>query len=129
MIIGGGPASLGFIINAVKNGNFHDLTTGDGLAILDAGLSFGGGNLCNYGINSNTSANGFVKCILRKVHKDAAMSNEKGKPYGPVTDPAMQRLLAANKAYSKSKVANKSNLTSEKKPQPTAAMLPNNIPT
>jgi len=37
------------------------------LAILEAGLSFGGGNLGYYGINSNTSANSFLKCILRKT--------------------------------------------------------------
>jgi hypothetical protein len=30
-------------------------------------LSFGGGNLGQYGINSNTSANSFLKCILRKT--------------------------------------------------------------
>jgi hypothetical protein len=31
-------------------------------------LSFGGGNLTQYGINSNTSANSFLKCILRKYN-------------------------------------------------------------
>ena len=38
----------------------------DGLAILDQGISFGGGQLLHYGINSNTSAIGFLKCIMRK---------------------------------------------------------------
>ena len=38
------------------------------MAILDSGISFGGGNLCSYGINSNTSANSFLKCILRKYN-------------------------------------------------------------
>ena len=70
MIVGGGPASLGFIINSIKNNKFGELIQNDGLAILEAGLSFGGGNLCSYGINSNTSANGFVKCILSKTNKD-----------------------------------------------------------
>ena len=36
------------------------------MAILEGGTGFGGGNLGSYGINSNTSANSFLKCILRK---------------------------------------------------------------
>ena len=54
-------------INAMKNNKFQELIQDDGLAILDTGLSFGGGNLGYYGINSNTSANSFLKCILRKT--------------------------------------------------------------
>ena len=42
------------------------VATGDGLAILDQGLSLGGGALQNFGINSNTSANGFIKCLYKK---------------------------------------------------------------
>jgi hypothetical protein len=37
------------------------------MGIIDEGISFGGGNLGSYGINSNTSAAGFLKCTLRKV--------------------------------------------------------------
>jgi hypothetical protein len=40
---------------------------GDSIAIIDEGMSFGGGNLGSYGINSNTSAFGFFKCTYRKV--------------------------------------------------------------
>ncbi len=69
LIIGGGPATLGFIINALKTNRFPELIQNDGIAILDTGTSFGGGNLCNYGINSNTSANGFVKSIFVKEKK------------------------------------------------------------
>ena len=29
-------------------------------------MCFGGGDLQEYGINSNTSANGFIKCIYKK---------------------------------------------------------------
>ena len=43
-----------------------------GIAILDSGLSFGGGTLQNYAINSNTSANGFIKCLYRKKPKPEA---------------------------------------------------------
>jgi len=41
----------------------------NGIAILESGLSFGGGCLQNFGLNSNTSANGFIKCLYRKVKK------------------------------------------------------------
>lgn len=41
----------------------------DGIAILDQGTSFGGGMLASYGINSNTSANSFFKCIFKKKQK------------------------------------------------------------
>ena len=39
---------------------------GDGLAILESGMSLGGGCLQHYGINSNTSATGFMKCVYKK---------------------------------------------------------------
>ena len=29
-------------------------------------MSFGGGRLTNFGINSNTSANGFIKCLYKR---------------------------------------------------------------
>lgn len=67
VVIGSGPASLGLMVAAVKKSKFHELIQDDGVAILDAGMSFGGGMLCNYGINSNTSANSFLKCIFRKA--------------------------------------------------------------
>ena len=42
------------------------MTKDDGIAILDQGECFGGGQLQEYGINSNTSSNGFMKCTYRK---------------------------------------------------------------
>jgi hypothetical protein len=45
----------------------QELLNGDGIAIVEAGLSFGGGGLQNFGLNSNTSANGFIKCLYKKV--------------------------------------------------------------
>jgi hypothetical protein len=42
------------------------VTTGEGIAIIEQGLTFGGGALQNFGINSNTSANGFIKCTYKK---------------------------------------------------------------
>jgi hypothetical protein len=51
LVIGSGPAALGFLINALKTGRLSDLVrskdTGpnnnQGLAIIDEGISFGGG--------------------------------------------------------------------------------------
>ena len=40
-----------------------------GVAVLEMGQSFGGGSLQFYGINSNTSANGFLKCAFNKSYK------------------------------------------------------------
>ena len=37
-----------------------------GIAILEQGTAFGGGALQHFGINSNTSANGFIKFTYRK---------------------------------------------------------------
>lgn len=70
LVIGSGPASLGVMVAAVKNQRLNEFIQDDGVAILDAGISFGGGMLCNYGINSNTSANSFLKCIFRKVKNE-----------------------------------------------------------
>jgi hypothetical protein len=45
----------------------HELvSTGDGIAILEQGLALGGGNLQHFGLNSNTSANGFIKCLYKR---------------------------------------------------------------
>jgi hypothetical protein len=72
LVIGGGPAALGLLVNAFKTNRYSELLKGDGLAIIDEGLSFGGGSLCQYGINSNTSAYGFFKCTTKtvKTNKD-----------------------------------------------------------
>ncbi len=69
MIIGGGPAALGLLVNAVKTNRLNELMQGDGIAIVDAGLNFGGGILGKYGINSNTSGGGFLKCTYKKIKK------------------------------------------------------------
>jgi len=98
LIIGGGPATLGFIINALKTNRFPELIQNDGIAILDTGTSFGGGNLCNYGINSNTSANGFVKSIFVKEKKvntskqKNLVSDKKAMPLIDVDEPNNQLL-------------------------------------
>ena len=62
---------------------YGQLLQGDSIAIIDEGISFGGGNLSYYGINSNTSAAGFLKCIARKI-KDKEKIKEKAAV--PVSD-------------------------------------------
>ena len=39
----------------------------DSILIIDEGISFGGGNLGSYGINSNTSSIGFFKSTQKKI--------------------------------------------------------------
>ena len=78
LVIGSGPAALGFLIGAVKQQKFGELLQDDGIAVLDQGVSLGGGMLSRYGINSNTSANSFLKCIFRKGkdnHSKTQMAN------------------------------------------------------
>ena len=51
LVVGAGPAALGFLINALKTGRLSDLIrskdqgvgNNQGLAIIDEGISFGGG--------------------------------------------------------------------------------------
>jgi hypothetical protein len=42
------------------------VSTGNGVAVLEQAFSFGGGNLENFGLNSNTTANGFIKQLYNK---------------------------------------------------------------
>ena len=71
MVIGGGPTSLGLLVNAIKTNRLNEVLQGDGIAIIESGLSFGGGLLGKYGINSNTSGVGFLKCTYKKTNKQA----------------------------------------------------------
>jgi hypothetical protein len=51
LVIGSGPAALGFLINALRTGRLSDLIRSKdsgsgnnaGLAIIDEGIAFGGG--------------------------------------------------------------------------------------
>ena len=67
LLVGGGPATLGLLCNAAKTNRLHELVTcGDGIAVVEQGLSFGGGNLGQFGVNSNTSANGFIRGLYKR---------------------------------------------------------------
>jgi len=72
LIVGAGPATLGLICNAIKTNRLNDLvTTGDGLAIVEQGFTFGGGDLQYFSIQSNTSARGFFKCVYKKIESES----------------------------------------------------------
>jgi len=45
LIVGGGPATLGFLCNATKFNRLKLLLKGKGMAILEKSTSLGGGNL------------------------------------------------------------------------------------
>ena len=51
LVIGSGPAALGFLVNGLKTGRLNDIirskdngnSNNNGLAIIDQGMNFGGG--------------------------------------------------------------------------------------
>lgn len=103
LVIGGGPASLGFLLNAYKSNRHTQLLQGDSLAIIDEGLSFGGGNLGTYGINSNTSAYGFLKCTHRKIKEKNYNASSFKEPQS--TNSYLERTYAAFKPYTPEKAS------------------------
>ena len=80
VIVGAGPATLGLFCNAKKTNQLKQLCEG-GIAILEKGSSFGGGNLQHYLINSNTSSDGFLQCLYghQDKHKRRSRSNDKAE--------------------------------------------------
>ena len=82
LFIGGGPATLGVMTNAYQTSRLEDLlgvrTPSKGIAIVEAGYTFGGGNLQNhFGIKSNTSATGFLKILMYPKQKTESPQNAK----------------------------------------------------
>ena len=74
VIVGGGPATLGFLCGIYKLNRLNELLSHESIAIVDAGTSFGGGTLGDYGINSNTSGDGFLSSIYKK-RKDTSTTS------------------------------------------------------
>lgn len=58
----------------------------NGLAIITEDISFGAGELGAYGINSNTSATGFMKCMNRVGKKKKKSENNTAKSFTGVKD-------------------------------------------
>ena len=61
---------------------------GDSIAILEANMSFGQGGLHGFGINSNTSANGFIKCLYKR-REIAKNPNQSASPSKTSPKPAV----------------------------------------
>ena len=64
------------------------------MAIVEAGINFGGGILGRYGINSNTSGGGFLKCTYKKSKKE----KEKGSSQERSSEKATGLQMAAAEA-------------------------------
>jgi len=82
----------------------HELvSTGDGLAVLEAGMTLGGGELQHFGVNSNTSARGFLKCAYKRRevagtgHADNGDNNNSNKKaQGEKASPAAKKKKPAD---------------------------------
>ena len=64
VFVGGGPACFGVLTNAYWNNKLDELFKNSKIAIIEKSASFGGGDLINFGINSNTSGDGFLRCMF-----------------------------------------------------------------
>ena len=69
VFIGGGPATLGILTNAIRTDRLTELLSNDSIAILEKQSTFGGGYLSELSCNSNTAGDGFIRCILEKIDK------------------------------------------------------------
>jgi len=63
VFIGGGPSTLSFFSFMCRNKNFENFFKTLNVLIIEKSETFGSGCLGKYGINSNTSAEGFVRLI------------------------------------------------------------------
>lgn len=87
VFIGGGPATLAFFSFICRNKNFENFFANLSILILEKSETFGSGCLGKYGINSNTSAEGFVRLICFNDDENGKeekqnLSPNKKKPSG-----------------------------------------------
>jgi dTDP-4-amino-4,6-dideoxygalactose transaminase len=61
VLIGGGPAGVAFLISASKKGKLRELAAG--LAVIERGPSLGAGQLPNYAITSDSTAETFLSAV------------------------------------------------------------------
>lgn len=61
VLVGGGPAGIAFLISASKRGKLREL--GAGLAVIERGPSLGAGQLPNYAITSDSTAETFLSAV------------------------------------------------------------------
>ena len=63
VIVGGGPAALAPLISASRDGRLDEVLAG-GVAIVERGSSIGSGQLGEYGISSDSTADTFMTAVL-----------------------------------------------------------------
>ncbi|MDB5396953.1 MAG: aminotransferase DegT [Rhodospirillales bacterium] len=67
VIIGGGPAGVAPLISASRDGTLEEILSG-GLAVVERGSLIGAGSIGSYAINSDSTAETIVSCVLENTH-------------------------------------------------------------
>ena len=83
VFIGGGPSTLSYLSYLFKNKQEHVFSTTN-ILIIEKNDTFGSGCLGKYGINSNTSGEGFIRIISfpdEKIDSKSNLSPNKKLPY------------------------------------------------
>lgn len=71
LIVGGGPAGLAPLVSACRTGSLDRFLAG-GVAVVEQGQAIGAGQIGTYAINSDSSANTIVSCVLDNPHPEMA---------------------------------------------------------
>ena len=67
VIIGGGPAGLAPLVSAGRSGALDEILAA-GLTVVERGSAIGAGNIGGYAINSDSTAETIVNCVLENAH-------------------------------------------------------------
>jgi hypothetical protein len=67
VIIGGGPAGLAPLVSASRSGTLESILAG-GLAVVERGSVIGPGSIGGYAINSDSTAETILSCVLENAH-------------------------------------------------------------
>jgi hypothetical protein len=70
VFIGGGPATIGFLCYLFQHNLSDKVFNFSNILIIEKNENFGSGCLGSYGINSNTSSEGFVRLICKGEFKE-----------------------------------------------------------
>ena len=74
VIVGGGPSTISFLSYIIKN-NKEQIFSNTSILIVDKTENFGSGCLGKYGINSNTSGEGFLRLLSYPEEKNESKLN------------------------------------------------------
>ncbi len=70
VLIGGGPATIAFICYMFQHKLHEKIFQGTNILIIEKNENFGSGCLGKYGINTNTSSEGFARIICQTETKE-----------------------------------------------------------